>query len=120
MQNVGLATEHFAFRSRHFAALIALVFLALHLPFLPKSLEDLDSINFALGIRDFDVSRHQPHPPGYPLFMVAAKAVHRVVPSEAVALSVLAIISGALSAFALVVLFRRISSQAGARGLTLP
>ena len=50
------------------------VFLALHLPFLPSSLEDLDSINFALGIRDFDVARHQPHPPGYPLFIAAARA----------------------------------------------
>ncbi len=36
-------------------ALLAGLFLALHLPFLPPSLEDLDSINFALGIRDFDV-----------------------------------------------------------------
>ena len=32
----------------------------------PPSLEDLDSINFALGVRDFDVAQHQPHPPGYP------------------------------------------------------
>ena len=57
---------------------LALVFLALHLPYLPASLEDLDSINFALGVRDFDVAHHQPHPPGYPVFILLAKAV-RVV-----------------------------------------
>ena len=59
------------------------------------SLEDLDSINFALGLRDFDVAKHQPHPPGYPLFILAAKAVNLAVPSEAHALAVLAILAGA-------------------------
>jgi hypothetical protein len=52
---------------------LALFFLAAHLPFLPPSLEDLDSINFALGVRDFDVGRHQPHPPGYPIYIALAK-----------------------------------------------
>ena len=60
---------------------LALVFLALHLPYLPASLEDLDSINFALGIRHFDVAHHQPHPPGYPVFILIAKALHAVVPA---------------------------------------
>ena len=32
-------------------AVLGALFLALHLPFLPPSLEDLDSINFALGVR---------------------------------------------------------------------
>jgi hypothetical protein len=54
-------------------AALALVFLAAHLPLLPPTLEDIDSINFALGVRDFDVARHQPHPPGYPIFIALAK-----------------------------------------------
>jgi hypothetical protein len=60
-----------AIRAR-LAALVA-VFLAAHLPLLPPTLEDVDSINFALGVRDFDVARHQPHPPGYPVFIAAAR-----------------------------------------------
>lgn len=52
---------------------LAIVFLAAHLPFLPPTLEDIDSINFALGVRDFDVATHQPHPPGYPLFIALGK-----------------------------------------------
>lgn len=52
---------------------LAIVFLAAHLPFLPPTLEDIDSINFALGVRDFDVAKHQPHPPGYPLFIALGK-----------------------------------------------
>jgi hypothetical protein len=50
-----------------------LLFLALHLALLPRTLEDLDSINFALGVRHFDVSRHQPHPPGYPVYVALSK-----------------------------------------------
>ena len=94
-------------------AVIGLVFLALHLPFLPASLEDLDSINFALGIRHFDVLHHQPHPPGYPLFVFFAKGAHVLVASEAHALSLVGIVCGALAVFALVCLFSRLDGVAG-------
>jgi hypothetical protein len=52
---------------------LAVLSLAAHLAFLPPALEDLDSVNFALGVRQFDVAHHQPHPPGYPLFIALAK-----------------------------------------------
>lgn len=51
-----------------------LLFLAIHLALLPRTLEDLDSINFALGVRQFDVAHHQPHPPGYPVYVALSKA----------------------------------------------
>jgi hypothetical protein len=54
-------------------AALASLFLAAHLAFLPPSLEDIDSVNFALGVRDFDVARHQPHPPGYPVYVAMGK-----------------------------------------------
>jgi hypothetical protein len=85
--------------------LLAGLFLALHLPFLPPSLEDLDSINFALGIRDYDVSRHQPHPPGYPLFILAAKGLHAAGLSELHALSLLGVVGGSLAIFGCLMLF---------------
>ena len=87
---------------------LALVFLALHLPYLPASLEDLDSINFALGIRAFDVAHHQPHPPGYPVFILLAKAVHALVPVEAAALGLLSAVAAALGVLAIAALFRRL------------
>ena len=50
-------------------SVLALAYVAAHLFFLPQSLEDIDSINFALGLRHFDPALHQPHPPGYPLYI---------------------------------------------------
>ncbi len=82
------------------------MFLVAHLAFLPPSLEDLDSMNFALGVRDFDPSKHQPHPPGYPVFIALGKLSHAVWPSEAGALAWWSALSGALAVFPLLALYR--------------
>ncbi len=94
---------------RRALAALALAFALAHLPYLVSSLEDIDSVNFALGIRDFDVARHRPHPPGYPLYIAMGKTGVAVVslftgaatPSaiEARTLSALSLI-GALAAIA--------------------
>ena len=94
-----------AFRLSGVATALAVIFLALHLPYLPQSLEDLDSINFALGVRHFDVAEHQPHPPGYPVFIAIAKAVHAFGVSELTALAVVSVIGGVVGVFALALLF---------------
>lgn len=77
-----------------------------HLVALPSTLEDIDSVNFALGVRDFDPARHRPHPPGYPVYIAlgkAAAAITRVAwPDgradrvEARALAALALATGLL------------------------
>ncbi|MDQ3170796.1 MAG: hypothetical protein M3Q55_11715 [Acidobacteriota bacterium] len=54
---------------RKLLVLWAAMFLAAHLPYLPPSLGDLDSINFALAVREFDVAAAQPHAPGFPLYV---------------------------------------------------
>ena len=93
----------------------AVVFAAAHLPFLAQSLEDVDSINFALGLRQFDVAQHQPHPPGYPVYIGIASVMLRAVQlvhssaepaaSEALALALLSAVSGALAVICLGVIF---------------
>jgi hypothetical protein len=87
------------------------IFLAFHLPYLPRSLEDLDSVNFALGLRQFDVAHHQPHPPGYPVFIAIGKVAHEFVPDEARALSLVSMIAGALGVVAIGALFRRLDHR---------
>jgi hypothetical protein len=103
--------------SRLFAAGCAFVFLAAHLPFLASSLEDVDSVNFALALHDFDVAAHRPHPPGYPVFVAIARLarmlVAAVVPAatpgawiDARTLALLGAVLGALLAFPLLQAFR--------------
>jgi 4-amino-4-deoxy-L-arabinose transferase-like glycosyltransferase len=47
-----------------FLAAFALYFFT-HTP----ALDEIDAIQFAMGVRSFDLWHHQPHPPGYPLFI---------------------------------------------------
>jgi hypothetical protein len=42
-------------------------------------LDDWDSVNFAFGLDDFDVTKHWPHPPGYPVYIAAGKLVYGVI-----------------------------------------
>lgn len=101
-----------------YAAAIAVIFLALHLPFLPASLEDLDSINFALGLHRFDVAHHQPHPPGYPVFIALAGVARRFVASDASALGLVSVVAGALGVLAMAALFRELDRDRSAGAWT--
>ena len=61
-------------------ALVALgLFLAgilTRLPFRSQVLYHWDSVNFALGMEHFDVYLHQPHPPGYFLYVMLGRLVN--------------------------------------------
>lgn len=95
------------------AASFAIVFLIAHLFFLPSTLEDIDSLNFALGIHDFDPSKHQPHPPGYPVFIALAKVARAVAPSDAKALALLGALFGAVAVFPLLSLYKNLDALEG-------
>jgi hypothetical protein len=43
---------------------------------------DWDEILFCLGMRNYDIALHHPHPPGFPLFILIAKALRPLVSSE--------------------------------------
>ena len=112
--------------ARAVAALALAIGLA-HLPFIAASLEDIDSVNFALGVRDFDVAEHRPHPPGYPVYVALGKAVAAVVgplspgaePStvEARSLSLLSVAAAVAAAF---LLFRVFAAPRATRDDTAP
>ena len=70
---------------RGIAGTLAAVVIVAHLIVLPTTLEDSDSVNFALGVRHFDVAQHQPHPPGYPVFIALAKLSTRALSAIGVA-----------------------------------
>jgi hypothetical protein len=63
--------------------LFILLFLLLALlarPFRSERLYDWDAVQMALGAEDFDPVRHQPHPPGYTLWVGLLKLLHAVEP----------------------------------------
>ena len=91
----------------------ALAFLALHLPYLPADPGGIDSANFTLGVREFNIANHQPHPPGYPVFIALGRVSNAVLTtvwaqhgSEARALALWSAVAGALMAFPLLAFFR--------------
>ena len=43
---------------------------------------DWDEALFQLGVREYDVAHHQPHPPGYPVFIALAKFVRLFAHSD--------------------------------------
>ncbi|MCK5744715.1 MAG: hypothetical protein KAH44_00800, partial [Oricola sp.] len=61
-------------------------------------LDDWDSVQFALALDDFDLRKHQPHPPGYPVYIAAAKVLRTVVPDAAAVLTLLSSLAGAACA----------------------
>ncbi len=106
-------------------AALAVLFFVAHLPLLPSTLEDVDSINFAMGVRDFDVAHHQPHPPGYPLFVglakmsTAAAKVAGVRAAEVRGLSIWSAVAGASLIPLCFLLFRALGDERRAWWATL-
>lgn len=61
-------------QKRIFLALAVVIALS-RLLAISHTLFDWDEALFALALRDYDVINHHPHPPGYPLFVGAAKVL---------------------------------------------
>jgi hypothetical protein len=72
------------------------------------SLDDLDSVNFALALDDFDVAAHQPHPPGFPLYVALGRLLRPVISDPVACLTTLGAVLGAAGLAFLYLLVRRI------------
>lgn len=101
------------------ATALAAAFFAARVPFLARTVDGVDSANFALAIHDFNLGQHQPHAPGYPVFVALGKLSYWLlsvliapgaagVDYEARALAICGVLLGALSVFPLLHLFRAI------------
>jgi hypothetical protein len=56
-----------------------------------------DGVQFALALDHFDLHSHQPHPPGYILYVLLGRALLLLIPDPALALSVLSVLFSAIS-----------------------
>jgi hypothetical protein len=98
---------------------VSLAFFVAHLFFLAPTPASIDGVNFLLGVREFNVADHQPHPPGAPLFIALGKTSRLVLRSspqqmmdrvrvETRALAVWSAVLGSLAVLPLLAIFRRL------------
>lgn len=97
-------------------ALILLVALALgaRLLFLSPWLEDWDSVQFALALHDYDITNHQPHAPGYPLYILLGRTLNLLLQNDLLSLTLLSALSGALAIIPLYLLTKRMFDKKAA------
>jgi hypothetical protein len=58
------------------STLLFLLTVATRIPFSSKLLYHMDSVHFALALERYDVTVHQPHPPGYFLYVMLGRLIH--------------------------------------------
>lgn len=69
--------------SSHFVPVaFFLVSAGLYVSYLPRFPTEWDSVQLVMGLDDFDVTQHTPHPPGYWLYVAAGRAVRAVTPLD--------------------------------------
>src|SRR5690242_6688338 len=61
--------------------------------FRSRFLYDIDSVNFALALQRFDPAVHQPHPPGYFLYVYLGKLSNAIFHDANTALVVISIVA---------------------------
>jgi len=73
-----------------------------------QTIWEWDEILLCLGMRDFDIAAHHPHPPGFPLFIALGKLVRPLVESDFRALQTVNLFAAALLAPAVFHLARQL------------
>lgn len=105
--------EKFVTLIRQNILIFFVVFIAAFLRFsnLSPWLEDWDSVQFALGLHNFSITEHQPHAPGYLLYIALGKLALLIFQDDTKALTTLSAALGSLSILPLYFLTKRIFNQ---------
>ena len=59
-----------------FAGALGILTVLSRLPYRARMLYNWDGVQFALALREYDVVKHQPHPPGYILYVGLGRVVN--------------------------------------------
>src|SRR5680860_639486 len=70
-----------------------------------------DSVQFALALNSFDISHHQPHPPGYILYIYLGKVINWFTHDAHLALILLSILASIVGFILLFYLARAVFSN---------
>jgi len=94
--NLAVPPEPLTARQRTIVLCVALLCAATRFVTLARSMWDWDEALFLLGMRDYDVAMHHPHPPGFPVYIGLAKLVRLVAGSDFHALQAINIVAAML------------------------
>lgn len=101
--------------AEHATALTSLAlfvgFLLVRLPFRSRYPVNWDSVQFGLGVQQYDLQHHQPHPPGYVGYIALGKLLNIVVQNPIETLTLIAVVAGALTPALFYPLARRFMSD---------
>ena len=81
------------------ALALAAVTILSRVPFRARLLPTWDAVQFALALEKYDIVRHQPHPPGYILYVGAARAVEALLGDATLSFVWLAIVASGAAVF---------------------
>lgn len=102
-------------RSEWLVCVLLFVLTAIsRVPFRSHILYSWDSVNYAFGMRHFDVLTEQPQPPGYIVYVWLARLVDALAHDANAAMVLISIVAGALAAVALYLLGRLLFGRAAA------
>lgn len=99
------------FKSQKILYILLLTGLILRLQFLSPYLEDWDSVQFAIGLHDYSITDHTPHPPGYPLYILMGRAVNFFIQNDLFSLNIISAFLGSLAIIPLYFLVKKIFDE---------
>ncbi len=80
--NPALPPELLTSRQRTIVVAVAVVCAASRLLALARSLWDWDEALFTMAMRDYDVTLHHPHPPGFPVYIAMARVARLIISDD--------------------------------------
>jgi hypothetical protein len=90
------------------AAALGLLTVLLRVPYRARMLYNWDAVQFALALREYDVVKHQPHPPGYILYVGLGRIVNAWLHDPTAAYVLLAVAFSGLTTVVVYLLAREI------------
>lgn len=91
--------------------IIIVAAFCLRLLFLSPWLEDWDSVQFALALHNFSIVLHQPHPPGYPVYIFLARFLNLFTLNDTLTLTLLSALLGSIAILPLFILLLKMTNQ---------
>lgn len=102
---------NFSFRPNQLITILLLSSLIVRLLFRSQWLDCWDSVQFSLALTDYSVPNHQPHPPGFPVYIGMGRIIAFFLNDPQQSLVLISIISGVASIYLTYVLGSKLYNE---------